>query len=229
MSSTPSVSPARRRFRVTAGLAAGAVLAVAAPLAASAHVHVSPTDSPAGTSTRLDFTFNHGCDGAATTALVFDIPEGIDAVTPVLDGAWTIDRERGADGIATEITYAATNPIDDGVSATVSLDVVFASSVAGTEVAFPVVQECATDQIAWSQIAADGEDPHDLDAPAPVVAVGEAVAAAGHGDAHADAPADANADVAAGADPVARWLSGGALVAALAALGVAVFGRRRRA
>lgn len=229
MTSSRTPAPTRRRTRLAAGLAAGAVLAVGAPLAASAHVHVSPGESPAGESTRLDFGFSHGCDGSPTTALVFDIPEGIDAVTPVLDGAWAIERELGADGIATEVVYTAVTPIEDGVSATVSLEVIFASSAAGTDVGFPVVQDCADGQTAWTEIAEEGQDPHELDAPAPVVAVG-AVADAddGHGDAHSGADASADADATTTGDPVARWLSGGALVAALAALGVAIFGRRRR-
>ncbi|GAA3899215.1 hypothetical protein GCM10022382_02880 [Microbacterium invictum] len=207
------------------------MLAVAVPLAASAHVHVSPTDSAAGISTRLEFDFSHGCDGSPTTGLVLDIPEGIDAVTPVLDGAWSISRELGTDGIATQVVYTAVVPVEDGVSATVALDVVFASSVAGTDVAFPVTQQCADGETGWTEIADEGQDPHELDSPAPVVAVGDVAAADdGHGDSHADADAsaDGDTDTTAAGDPVARWLSVGALVAALAALGVAIFGRRRR-
>ncbi len=228
MPSTPSPSPTRRRVRLAAGLAVGAAVAVATPLAAAAHVHVSPGESAAGTTTRLDFSFSHSCEDSPTTALVFEMPDGIDAVTPVLDGAWTISRELGADGIATEITYTAATPIENGVNATVSLDVVFASSAAGTDVAFPVVQECVAGQTAWAEIAADGEDPHDLDAPAPVVAVGEIAADdGGHGHTDTDGHGDGT-DAVAGADPVARWLGGGALVAAVAALGVAIFTRRKR-
>lgn len=227
MNHTTAPTPPRRRLapgRLTAGLVAGVALAVAAPLAAAAHVHVSPGESPAGTSTRLDFTFSHGCDGSPTTALRFDLPAGIDAVTPVLDGAWTIAREVGADGIATRLVYAAVQPVEDGVSATVSMDVVFASTAADTDVAFPVVQECAAGETAWAEVPEAGQDPHELDAPAPVVAVGPVAADDGHGHGEGSAAHDA----APAADPVARWLSGGALVAALAALGVAILGRRRR-
>lgn len=230
MTTSSPVPIRRRRVRLAAGLVAGAVLAVGAPLAAAAHVHVSPGESPAGTSTRLAFTFSHGCEGSPTTALRFDLPEGIDAVTPVLDGAWTIAREVGDDGIATRITYNAAQPVEDGVSATVAMDVIFASDAADTEVAFPVVQECAEGETGWVEVADEGQDPHDLEAPAPVVAVG-AVAAAGddhddHGDDHAGDHGDADDSAAAAADPVARWLAAGGLVAGLAALGVALFRRR---
>ncbi len=227
---TPSRS--RRRARLTAGgIALGAVLAVAAPLAASAHVHVTPEDAAAGASTRLAFSFSHGCDDAPTTALVFEIPDGVDGVTPVLDGAWTITRDLGDDGIATRVTYAAITPVESGVAASVAMDVIFASSVSGGEVAFPVLQQCADDAIDWAEVAAEGQDPHDLESPAPVVAVGAADEAAGeHGHAGDDGAGDDHAQQpgadAAASDPVARWLSAGALVAALAALGVALLRRR---
>lgn len=232
-------SSSRTRARLLLGGLAGAALVVAAPLAASAHVHVTPEESAAGATTRLSFTTSHGCDGSPTTALVFTIPEGVDGVTPVLDGAWTLQREIGSDGIPTSVTYTAVNPIETGVSATVSLDVIFASSASGTSVAFPVLQKCAVGETDWSEVAAEGQSEDDLAAPAPVVAVGDVAADSdhdhGHGDAatedsseHGDAE-DAAAAAPSDADPVARWLSGGALVAALAALGVALFGRRRTA
>jgi uncharacterized protein YcnI len=220
----PTSAPARR---LLAGTIVGAALVLAAPLAASAHVHVSPEDAPAGASTRLDFSFSHGCDGAPTTALVVMIPDGVDGVTPVLDGAWGIQREVGDDGIPTAVTYTAAAPVDDGVAASVSMDVIFASSAADSAVAFPVLQQCTVGETDWSEIAEDGADAHELEAPAPVVAVGEAAEtdeAHDHGDAGTAAHADAGA-----ADPLARWLSGGALVAALAALVVALLPRRHRA
>lgn len=231
----------RRRARMTiGGITLGAALVLAAPLAASAHVHVDPAEASANASSRLSFSFSHGCDGSPTTALAVQIPDGVDGVTPVLDGAWTIDREVGDDGIPTLVTYTAATPVEDGVSASVSMDVIFGSSVAETDVAFPVLQTCATGETDWAQIAEDGQDPHDLEAPAPVVAVG-AVAETdgdghGSGDGHAsEAPHDSDSDgegthaEASGADsgdPVARWLAGGALVAALAALGVTLLRRR---
>lgn len=233
-----STSP-RRRARLLTGVVAGAVLAVAAPLAASAHVHVTPDTSDAGATTRLAFSFSHGCEDSPTTSLTITVPDGIDGVTPVLDGAWSITREVGDDGIPTSVTYTAVTPVETGVAASVALDVIFASSAANTSVAFPVLQTCEVGSTDWSEVAGDGQTEDDLEAPAPVVAVG-AVAAAGDGhghgattddatdDEHAHDEADAAA-TASDADPVARWLSGGALVAALAALVVALVGRRRRA
>ncbi|WP_169581507.1 MULTISPECIES: YcnI family protein [Microbacterium] len=221
------------------GSAAGLVLAVGVPLAASAHVHIDPGTASAGATETLTFAFSHGCDGSPTTALVIDIPEGVGNATPIVQGGWTISREAGADGIPTQITFTSDTPVDDGLKATLSMDVLFEESAADTSVAFPVTQTCVEGETAWTEVAEEGQDPHDLESPAPVVEVG---AAAGEGDGHGDASADdehaeeqAGADAADSAaasteaDPVARWLAAGGLVAGIAALVVVlVRGRARK-
>lgn len=230
---TRSVSSRRRARLTVGGVGLAAALVVAAPLAASAHVHVTPEEAAANSSTRLAFSFSHGCDGSPTTALTIDIPEGVDGITPVLDGAWTISREVGTDGIPTQVTFTALTPVEDGVSASVALDAIFSSSVADSDIAFPVLQTCQTGETNWNQIAEEGQEAHDLDAPAPVVMVGPAAASTGDGhgdggdhDATGSTPKAEGSAASDAADPVARWLAGGALVAALAALGVTLFRRR---
>lgn len=125
-------SPSRRRARTIAGVLAGAALVLAAPLAASAHVHVTPDASDAGSTTRLAFSFSHGCEDSPTTAVKITIPQGIDGVKPVLDGAWKISRELNTDGIPSSVTFTAVTPVDSGVAASVALDVIFSSSAANT-------------------------------------------------------------------------------------------------
>ncbi|UUT35060.1 hypothetical protein [Microbacterium elymi] len=46
--------------RLAIGLTAGALLALAVPMAASAHVEVGPDAAPAGGTTPLTFSFHHG-------------------------------------------------------------------------------------------------------------------------------------------------------------------------
>jgi len=241
---TDSLSRSSRTRRVVIGVTAGLALALGAPLAASAHVHVTPETASAGGTETLAFSFSHGCDGSPTTALAVDIPEGIGNATPVVQGGWTITRELGPDGVPTRIVYTADAPVEDGLKATVSMDVLFTEETADSTLAFPVTQTCAEGETAWTQIAEDGEDPHDLDAPAPLVAVGAVAAAdeAGHADAgtgtgehaaHDGASADADGTPAAAsdaaADPVARWLAAGGLLAGIAALGVVLVRGRRKA
>lgn len=221
---------ARRRRRLAVGVVAGALLAVATPLAASAHVHVTPEEAPGNASTRLDFSFSHGCDGSPTTALVIDIPDVVDGVTPIVDGAWSIEVATGDDGVPTQVTYTALAPIDDHLAASVAMNVIFPGSAEGEQVPFPVTQICEAGETAWVEVAEDGQDPHDLDAPAPVVVVGGAADDDGHGHDHADeteATETAASDAATPeGDLVARWLAGGALVVGAAAVVLAVVRRR---
>nr|BFF10855.1 hypothetical protein GCM10025699_21580 [Microbacterium flavescens] len=230
---TPSpIRPARRGMRLALGAAAGLALAVAAPLAASAHVHVDPGTASAGSTETLTFAFSHGCDGSPTTALVIDIPEGVGNATPIVQGGWTISRDSGADGIPTQVTFTSDTPVEDGLKATVSMDVLFDESAADTQLAFPVTQICAEGETAWAEIAEEGQDPHDLESPAPVVAVGEVGSADdAHGHAAADGgnvgadggdaastdarSTDAGDAASTDADPVARWLAAGASSPAL--------------
>ena len=225
-------TPARRRAsrrgtRLAIGAAAGVALAAGVPLAASAHVHVDPGTASAGATETLTFAFSHGCDGSPTTALVIGIPDGVGNATPIVQGGWTIARETGADGVPTEITFTSDAPVDDHLKATVSMDVLVDESAAGTQLAFPVTQLCVEGETAWSEVAEDGQDPHDLASPAPVVEVGPQVdedADHGHADAGADGSGHDGADAGtatpadAAADPVARWLAAGGLLAGLAAL-----------
>jgi uncharacterized protein YcnI len=227
----------RVRRTLLIGAVAGVALAVGVPLAASAHVHVDPGTASAGSTETLTFASSHGCDGSPTTAFVIDIPDGVGNATPIAQGGWTISRELGADGVPTQITFTSDVPVEDGIKTTVALDALFDESAADTSIAFPVTQLCVEGENAWTEIAEEGQDPHDLESPAPVVEVGP-VAAEGddHGDAaegddHGDAAEadDADAATAESGDPVARWLAAGGLVAGIAALVIVlVRGRSRK-
>jgi len=208
--------------RIALGVAAGAVLAVGVPLAASAHVEVDPTDAPAGATTPLTFGFHHGCNDSPTTSLTITIPDGVGNATPVYQGGWTIDRTLGDDGTPTSITFTADTPIESGVAAAVGVDVLFDTSAKGETIAFPVEQKCVVGSTSWSQIPKQGQTRDDLDNPAPAVTIGAALAT-DDGDGTTAATTDE-----AKADPVARWLAGGGLVAGVAALVLAGLGLRRR-
>ncbi|WP_345752435.1 YcnI family protein [Microbacterium rhizophilus] len=220
--------PFTTRTRVAAGVALAAGLVLAAPLAASAHVTVTPDAPVAGGYDVLTFAFGHGCDGSPTTALQIDMPEGLDSVTPTIEPGWTIDVERDeADGLVTQVTYTADEPVPDDRRAALELGVKYADDATGT-LAFPVEQLCAEGSTSWSELVPEGEDPHGVDHPAPTVALGAAAAGAGH-DAAAAQDEEAPTASATGADPLPVALGAGGLVAGLAALVVAVPAYRRSA
>lgn len=223
---------------IATGSVIGVALVLAAPLAASAHVGVSPEVAPAGTRTTLQFSFSHGCDDSPTTVLAVDIPDAVTTVTPVVDGEWTITRDIGADGVPTRVVFTADDPIDSGLRASVALDVTFAEGAAGESVAFPVEQSCVVGSTAWNEATEPGEE--EPAHPAPVVVVSEpgesepgAEHTSGHGAAHADDAQDAAATAAAAAstgsdDPVARGLAAASLVTGVGALVAALWRRRAR-
>ena len=217
----------RRALLASAAVIGGTALALAVPMMASAHVGVSPDELVAGDHGVLTFSFSHGCEDSPTTALRVTMPEGLASVAPTLDGDWTIDVERGDDGLVSAVTYTALAPVPNGLRGAVSMGVGLDEDTPES-LAFPVVQECVDGSTEWTQLAENGEDPHSLDSPAPVVTVTEATAD-GHGSHDA---ADTETDAAAeGAtpDPLPTVLGAGGLVAGIAALVVAVLAYRRRA
>jgi uncharacterized protein YcnI len=223
MSSNTLHHRARRVALTSAAILGGAVLAVAVPVAASAHVGVSPDQIAAGDHGVLTFSFSHGCENSPTTALRVTIPEGLASVAPTMDGDWTINVERGDDGLVSAVTYTALAPVPTDLRGAVSMSIGLDEDSPST-LAFPVVQQCVDGATEWTQLAEDGEDPHDLDAPAPVVTVTDA-AAGGHGE-HDAAEATSSPGA---TDPLPTVMGAGGLVAGIAALAVAVLAYRRRA
>lgn len=221
----------KHRGALVAALAAGLVLA--APAAAQAHVGVSPDAvSPEG-STVLTFSFTHGCENSPTTALRITMPEGLASVSPTADAMWDVDVERADNGLVSEVTYTATTPVPHDLRGAATMAVSLVED-APEELVFPVEQQCETGTNEWVQVAEDGEDPHDLDSPAPVVTVSPADAADGADAGHAGSAGtgDDTASASDAADPapaIGIALGSAGLVAGIAALVLAIRTSRRAA
>ena len=219
MTDTPSTTRrsrlTRARMAVAAGIA-GAALALAAPAAASAHVGIDPSAAQPGASSVLTFSFSHGCGDSPTTALRITMPDGLTSVAPDVDALWNIDLTRGDDGLVDEILYSATEPVENGMRGTVSMSVRIAEDAAGPLV-FPVEQRCVDGVHEWTEIAEEGQDPHELDAPAPVLAL------SGSGE-HAHGAETETAS----SDPLPLALGAGGALRGAAALVVAITAFRRR-
>lgn len=220
----------RSTTKLTVGLIGGALIAIAAPLAASAHVTVSPDEITAGEHGVLTFAFSHGCESSPTTSLKVTMPKGLSSVAPTMDSDWTIDVERGDDGLVNTVTYTAVTPVPIGLRGAVSMSIGLDEKTPDTLV-FPVVQNCVEGSTEWTQLAKEGEDPHSLDNPAPLVTVLPAEGdehQGGHEDGHGAMDAVASEPTPA-SDPLGTVLGGAGLAAGLAALVVAVLAYRRRA
>ncbi|GAA1522156.1 uncharacterized protein YcnI [Agromyces terreus] len=227
------MSRTARNTAITASaLLGGALLALSAPLAASAHVTVTPSGTAAGSYTALTFSVGHGCDGSSTTKLTFDIPDEIESVTPTVNPNWTI--EKVADGDRTgQVVYTAITPLLDGYRDTFALQVHLPEDAAGTTLEFPVLQTCEVGETNWADPVVEGED--EPEHPAPSITVTEAVAGDGHGHAAAtdgdeaeehDHEADAAADDS--SDTVARVLGIGGLAVGVVGIVLAITARRPR-
>ena len=209
-------------YAATALLGAG-LLALSAPLAASAHVEVEPSSTAAGSYSLLTFSVGHGCDGSATTGITIDIPDTISSVTPTVNPGWDITPL--TDG---QVTYTAQSPLADGLRTTFVLSLqIPADAAVGDTLAFPVLQSCEIGETDWAEAVVDGEA--EPDHPAPSLTVTEASGEAGHDHGAAAAAADDSAATgsAAGDDVLARVLGIGGLVVGAVGLVVAVAARRK--
>ena len=231
-------------FAATTLLGAG-LLALSAPLAASAHVEVDPSSTAAGSYSLLTFSVGHGCEGSSTTGITIDIPESITSVTPTVNPGWDIDKiavdlatpldDGEGDTITTrvgQVSYTAQAPLADGLRTTFVLSLqIPADAAVGDTLAFPVLQTCEVGETDWADAVVEGEE--EPAHPAPSLTVTEATAESGHGHGSTD-EATADEHDAAGTstatdDVIARVLGIGGLVVGAVGLVVSIASRRKNA
>lgn len=184
----------RTAHTLRTGLAAAATIGLlgVGAAAASAHVHVTPDSTAAGSSSLLTFDFAHGCESAPTTEIAISLPAQIDDATPTAHPGWEVEKVEEAletpkkleNGTTitkrvSEIVYTAKEPLADGVRDALQIQVQLPAAE-GETLTFPVLQTCTEGATDWAQVAEAGQDSHDLESPAPSFAV-TAAEAAGHG------------------------------------------------
>ena len=176
-----------RRTLLPAGAATAAATLLTVGLAspASAHVTVTPDTTAAGSYAVLLFSNGHGCDGSPTTKITIQMPEEIQSVVPTRNDLYDVEKvmetldEPITDSHGNEITervarvvYTAKTPLPDGYRDTFELQAQLPDA-AGETLAFPVVQTCEQGETGWTEIAADGQDPEELETPAPTLTITE--------------------------------------------------------
>jgi uncharacterized protein YcnI len=188
----------RRTLLVTAATAG---LMAAGLASANAHVTVKPDTSDAGAFSVLTFAASHGCKGSPTTSFTIDIPDSIADAKPTMYPGWKVEKieEKLKEPLTTEdgstltkhigkIVYTAQTPLEDGYRMAFEIQVQNPGE-AGETLTFPTLQTCETGKTDWSQLPAEGQDPHELEAPAPSYTL----TAASAEDHHAVANTEANA------------------------------------
>jgi uncharacterized protein YcnI len=232
-------------LRATIALGAGTLLALAAPLAASAHVTVSPAQAAPGSYQLVDVKVPTESDGATTVKVVIDLPTDtpIVSVRYVPVPGWTAELTTeklpkpvtdGDDTITEAVTHV-TWTADAGQGIPLGAMGVFPLSLGPIpdtgKVQFPAHQTYSDGSVVdWTATSATAEHP------APTLYVNDAPPSDEHGGTHgatASATPVAAADAASGAQPdlIARGLGIGGLVVGVIGLvvGIAATASRRRA
>ena len=164
----------------TVAFAAALLLATAA--AASAHITLEQGEAPAGDAYKAVLRVGHGCEGAATTAVRVQIPDGVIEAKPMPKPGWTLETTRGAyaepvelwgetltEGVR-EIRWSGSELPDDWYDE-FAFRARLTDGLAGQTIYFPVVQECGDAVTRWIEIPAEGEDAESLEEPAPALSV----------------------------------------------------------
>lgn len=169
---------ARPLRRLAIAAATGATVVLALPAAAGAHVEAE-AETVAGVTT-VTFGFHHGCDGAATTGLRIQLPEGATDVEPQDVDGWTSEVSGG------ELSWSG-GSIADGAEGEFVATMVLAQPE-GTTVFLPTIQQCGTAQSDWIDTSDDPEAEH----AAPRIVAGAAMTTTDHGgekeDGHGSTP-----------------------------------------
>ncbi|MBB3021142.1 hypothetical protein FHR70_004233 [Microvirga lupini] len=169
------------------GALAGALIAVSFP--ALAHVSFENGQATPNSTYKATLRIPHGCGGKPTLKLRVRIPEGIVAVKPMPKAGWKLETAKGAYVRAYQVHGEAVSEGVTDIVWTGSLDdahydeFVFQARFTdayqpGATVFFPVVQECDGTTEEWTQVPAEGQDPHSLTSPAPGVRIIAATGAA---------------------------------------------------
>jgi periplasmic copper chaperone A len=147
---------------------------------ASAHASLEEPEAAAGPYKAV-LRIPHGCDGRSTHTVRLEIPEGYIGVKPMPKPGWTVRTEKGnyargytlhgekvASGVIS-VTWSGGNLPDDFFDEFVVSGTIAAEP--GATLHFVATQVCDQGQVAWNEIAAEGEDPHALEHPAPTLLV----------------------------------------------------------
>jgi uncharacterized protein YcnI len=158
-----------------------ATVAIAGP--AFAHATLEVSEAPANSTYKAVIRIGHGCEGAATTAVRVQVPEGLIVAKPMPKAGWEVTLTEGDyaqtyDYYGTEVTSGVTEIAWTGGNLPDNFydEFVFRARVTGfepgTQVPIPVVQECGPDLAErWIEIPAPGEDPDSYEYPAPMLTI----------------------------------------------------------
>jgi uncharacterized protein YcnI len=229
----------KRTIAAATALGAGALLAIAAPLAASAHVVVTPNTAEAGSYSLVSFKVPTESATASTVKLEVDFPTatpfGSVSYVPVSGWTTTVSTEKlpkpvkVGENTMTEAVTKVTWTASAGAEIMPGQVQLFPLSLGPVpdvnKVQFKAVQTYSDGKVVnWADTSADADEP------APALYVNEAPPSTAHHSGTqitASAEAAPNATTSSNTDPVARGLGIGGLVVGAVGIVLAVVWRRR--
>jgi periplasmic copper chaperone A len=166
--------------KLRAPLAGGALMLAATP--AAAQVTLETGEAEPQSTYKAVLRVGHGCEGHATTAVRVRIPDGMIMVKPMPKPGWEIEIKKGTyerpyDYFGETLTEGVTEIAWSGGELPDAYyeEFVFRGRLTGFEpgtvLSFPVVQECTEGVHRWIEIPAEGQDPDELDEPAPQLTI----------------------------------------------------------
>lgn len=153
-----------------------ALLCLAFPVLASAHVSLQEPTAVQGAYHRAAFKVGHGCAGAATTELAVLLPEGLTAVRPMPKPGWQLATETVPAG--TRVVWRG-GPLDDRHYDEFVMQ--FKVTAPAGALWLPVEQRCTQGRNDWTERPATGTSTQGLRFPAVLL---EVVAPSAGGHAH---------------------------------------------
>lgn len=127
---------------------------------ASAHIDPDPIAMQAGTTGTAVFKVEHGCDGSPTTSMKFQIPDGVTGVAGVDKDGWTAT----VTGNTLEFAGGPLAPDQED-----HFDITFTAPTSPGDIRFPVIQTCEKGELAWIEVAEEGQA--EPEHPAPTIKI----------------------------------------------------------
>ncbi len=159
-----------------------AVLSLALPSGAGAHVTLEQREAAVGSFYKAVLRVPHGCDGTATTRLRVQIPEGVISVKPMVKPGWTLEVKRGAYARSysflhgarfsegpKEVIWSGGHLPDAFYDEFVLTTFIAGELPAGGHLYFPVVQECEKGVNNWVEVPSADTPADKLGSPAAVL------------------------------------------------------------
>lgn len=151
-------------------------------VSAFAHATYEAKTVEQGSTAKIVLRVPHGCGSEATLKVRIQIPEGIISVKPMPKAGWTLDVVTGDyantyEAHGKKVTRGVkeiiwTGELPDAFYDEFTFRGQFTDKLPVDQMVYiPAVQECATGTARWVNIPAEGQDPHDLEDPAPGVKV----------------------------------------------------------